>query len=272
MVPDKKKDQHIMIDQNINKIIIDTASVNNNDDVLEIGGGPGNLTELLAKKAHFVYTVEKDKKYYDVLSGKFAGSDNVAVILGDILEIKLPRFNKIISNPPYQILEPFFLSLVKEGKQNFECCVITVPHRFEKAMMLNPDNPEFSMLSALFFAFYTIKEIATVPKEAFDPKPRVMSHLIEIKPKSDNGDLVCHILRNLFLKKEKKIRNVILDTLWNNGNKLIGRKVTKREAKEMIRRIDTGKITEILGKNASQLSNEDVRELSNSLLKIKSSE
>ena len=269
MVPDKKKDQHIMIDQNINKIIIDTASVNNNDDVLEIGGGPGNLTELLAKKAHFVYTVEKDKKYYDVLSGKFAGSDNVAVILGDILEIKLPRFNKIISNPPYQILEPFFLSLVKEGKQNFECCVITVPHRFEKAMMLNPDNPEFSMLSALFFAFYTIKEIVTVPKEAFDPKPRVMSHLIEIKPKSDNGDLVCHILRNLFLKKEKKIRNVIHDALWNNGNKLIGKKVTKREAKEIIKKIDDGKAAEILNKNVSQLSNEEVRELCAYLLNIK---
>ena len=269
MVPDKKKDQHIMIDQNINKIIIDTASVNNNDDVLEIGGGPGNLTELLAKKAHFVYTVEKDKKYYDVLSGKFAGSDNVAVILGDILEIKLPRFNKIISNPPYQILEPFFLSLVKEGKQNFECCVITVPHRFEKAMRLNPDNPEFSMLSALFFAFYTITEIATVPKEAFDPKPRVTSHLIEIRPKNDNGDLVCHILRNLFLKKEKKIRNVIHDALWNNGNKLIGKKVTKREAKEIIKKIDDGKAAEILNKNVSQLSNEEVRELCAYLLNIK---
>ena len=38
----------------------------------------------------------------------------------------------------------------------------------------------------------------------------------------------------------------------------------------MIRRIDAGKITEILGKNVSQLSNEDVRALSSSLLKIKS--
>ena len=119
MVPDKKKDQHIMTDQNINKIIIDTASVNNNDDVLEIGGGPGNLTELLAKKAHFVYTVEKDKEYYELLKGKFANSDNVEVIFGDILETNLPKFNKIISNPPYQVLEPFFLRLVKEGKQNF---------------------------------------------------------------------------------------------------------------------------------------------------------
>ena len=43
-----------------------------------------------------------------------------------------------------------------------------------------------------------------------------------------------------------------------------------REAKEMIRRIDTGKAAEILNKNVSQLSNEDVRALSNSLLKIKS--
>ena len=271
MVPDKKKDQHIMTDQNINKIITDTASVNNHDDVLEIGGGPGNLTELLAKKAHFVYTVEKDKEYYELLKGKFADSDNVEVIFGDILETNLPKFNKIISNPPYQILEPFFLRLVKEGKQNFECCVITVPHRFEKAMMLNPDNPEFSMMSALFFAFYEIKEIATVPKEAFNPMPRVTSYLIKIKPKEANGDLICHVLRNLFLKKEKKIRNVILDALWNNGTKLIGKKVTKREAKEMIRRIDTGKAAEILNKNVSQLSNEEVRELYAYLLNIKNS-
>ena len=101
--------------------------------------------------------------------------------------------------------------------------------------------------------------------------PRVTSYLIEIKPKDSNGDIICHVLRNLFMKKEKKIRNVILDALWNNGNKLIGKKVTKREAKEMIQRIENGKAAEILNKNASQLSNEDVRELCTYLLNIKNS-
>jgi len=34
---------------------------------LEIGGGPGNITEKLAKKAGHVYTLEIDKRFQPIL-------------------------------------------------------------------------------------------------------------------------------------------------------------------------------------------------------------
>lgn len=266
MIPDKEKDQHITIDLKINEKMINTASIASADKILEIGGGPGNLTELLARDAQFVYTVEKDEKYFSILSKKFNGSSNVKVIFGNILDIELPKFNKIVSNPPYQILQPFFFRLVKESRQSFECCVMIVPHKFTQIITKKPEMADFGMLSALFFAFYDVEIIATIPKEAFSPKPRVMSHLVKITPKNSDINFLHYIFRSIFWESNKTIRNVILDALWNNGEKLIGRKLTKNRAKQLIDGIDSNKLTSILNKSVLQLSNVEIRALSRSLL------
>ncbi len=263
MKPEKEKDQHIMIDSKMNETIVDAASVNSKDEILEIGGGSGNLTELLARHARFVYAVEKDEAYSSMLSKKFSSSDNVAVISGNILDVKLPKFNKIVSNPPYQILESFFFRLVYERRWNFECCVITVPHGFAKIITAKPSEDKFGLLSALFFAFYDVNDIAEVSKEAFSPMPRVTSRLIRITPKSGNDDFLQYFFKNIFLQRGKKIRNTLLGVLWNNCTGTAGKRLTKNEAKALIKKIDNGKLVMILDKKASQLSNRDVRELFN---------
>ncbi|MBW7942866.1 MAG: ribosomal RNA small subunit methyltransferase A, partial [Candidatus Kuenenia stuttgartiensis] len=68
IVLNKKYGQHILIDQNILSYIANSASLQKDDVVLEIGTGTGSLTRYLAEKACHVFTVEIDNKLFDLSS------------------------------------------------------------------------------------------------------------------------------------------------------------------------------------------------------------
>ncbi len=261
MGADKNKDQHMTVNPKIIEEVIGSSALISTDRVLEVGGGSGNLTEEIAKRVQFIYTVEKDDGYFSILSKKFDGVHNVRVIHGDILNVDLPQFNKIVSNPPYRILQPFFLRLVKERRQNFELCVIMVPHGFAKIITATPKSPDFGVLSALFYAFYEVEDISIVPKGAFDPKPRVTSHIMRIAPKIDRTLALPFLLRNIFLDDEKKIRNSILATFWNNGEVVTGKGLTKNDARAMMDSIENHGVGPALDKKIVALTNSEVRSL-----------
>ncbi len=73
IVPDKRKDQHFLTDDSILRKIVSFADIHPDEDILEIGAGPGNLTAALSKKARHVYSVEIDTALVAMLEEKFTG-------------------------------------------------------------------------------------------------------------------------------------------------------------------------------------------------------
>lgn len=268
VTPDKNKDQHILVDARILKKVVDAGELSKADVVLEVGGGPGNLTELLAKEAKMVNVVERDGDYSAKLRGMFKGSPNVNVIEGDILDVKLPEFNKIVCNPPYQILQQLFYRLVREGRQDFQVCVMTLPHKFTKLATAQPTDPDFGVISALFCAFYDVQVLEEVPKEAFDPMPRVTSHIVKITPKLSGATALQFILKSAFLRPEKKLGNAIIGALWDDGYEALGKKFTKKEAKEIISALEEFSLTNILDKKVFQLSNLEIGKFCKSVVEL----
>jgi ubiquinone/menaquinone biosynthesis C-methylase UbiE len=67
-------------------------------EVLEIGAGPGVVTELLRTRAGSLTSIEIDHKLADKLRARFAGT-NVRIIEGDASEMPLPdtSFNAALS-------------------------------------------------------------------------------------------------------------------------------------------------------------------------------
>jgi 16S rRNA (adenine1518-N6/adenine1519-N6)-dimethyltransferase len=58
--PKRSLSQNFLLDRNILEKIIKTAGVQKGDLVLEIGPGPGSLTEILLEKGAKVLAVERD--------------------------------------------------------------------------------------------------------------------------------------------------------------------------------------------------------------------
>ena len=93
LVPDKRRDQHFLTDRHVLERIVAAADIQPDEVVLEIGAGPGNLTELLAPRAKHVYAVELDPRFAEKLEADFAGK-NVTILRGNALKIDFPCFER----------------------------------------------------------------------------------------------------------------------------------------------------------------------------------
>jgi len=217
--PDPKKDQHLMIDKKILKDMVKFGKINKKDVVLEIGAGPGNLTSLLAENAKSVYAVEIEKRFSPLLKGVKRSHKNIKIIWGNFLNVKIPRFNKIVSNIPYSISEPLFQKLIH---YDFDLGVLALPSNFVKKMMNG--KTLLSLQMSLFFKFKIMKEI---DKKSFYPPPRVDSFIVEVIPKKEMPAEE-FILREVFKQSNKKLKNALREALIKVKGK------TKRETRSMI--------------------------------------
>jgi len=70
------------------RLIVDSANIQKDDVVLEVGSGTGSMTEALAEKAGSLIAVELDKNLSEIAAMQLATSENVKIINTDILESK----------------------------------------------------------------------------------------------------------------------------------------------------------------------------------------
>ncbi len=265
-----KADQHTLIDESVIKQIVDKADIKSSDIVLEIGAGSGNVTAELAKCCKKLFILEKDQDLLEILADRFENNGNVRILAGDVLQIELPNFNKIVSNMPYSILQQFFMRLIKERKQNFEQAVMIVPYGFAKKMTATPDSNDFGMVSALFMAFYDVDMFAQIEKSSFDPQPRVTSVCVSIKPKNPSlsQSKTTKLLQNLFINNDRKVRNSLLHSLWDEGQEVLGKKLTKNEAEALVDKIMAGLPKPLADKKGVTLTNDEFRRLVTALLSL----
>ena len=74
--PNKRFGQNFLIDLNLMRLLIDTANIQNNDVVLEVGPGTGSLTQAIAEKAGFCVSVEIDSVLANIAKGQLADKSN----------------------------------------------------------------------------------------------------------------------------------------------------------------------------------------------------
>src|SRR3989338_1465735 len=199
-------DQHFMIDEELLQRIVSAADLKKTDTILEIGPGTGNLTKLLLGKGKSLTLVEKDKVLLQKLKEDLKGEKNITFIQADATQQKLPEFTKCVSNLPYTICEPLLWIFTR---YEFETLVLVIPNKFTD--LLQGYVP--SRLHLLMETFYKVEYLERIPKQAFDPQPKIESALIRITRKNT---------QDIFLKKflsqdDKKTKNALREILMKKG-------------------------------------------------------
>ena len=115
--------QNFLTDTNILQKIVDTAEIDKNVNVIEIGPGIGALTEFLAENAAEVMAFEIDDRLDPILEDTLRDHENVNVINEDVLkadlqtrvkEFKNPELPiKVVANLPYYITTPILMHLIE---------------------------------------------------------------------------------------------------------------------------------------------------------------
>lgn len=184
--PDRK-DQHILISKEVINRLVDSAELNPDDSVLEIGSGPGQITEAIAQSAGQVYAIEIDKKFKPILDDLQKKYKNLEVIFGSALDIQWPAVNKMVSNPPFSILEPLIERLVAEKRIGSSSFVIGEKY-YQRCAAVKDRATRTSLMTR---AFFDVKLVSEIDGDKFFPESREKSVIMKLlrkdKKKSDFG-------------------------------------------------------------------------------------
>jgi 18S rRNA (adenine1779-N6/adenine1780-N6)-dimethyltransferase len=99
----------------------------NQQVVLEIGPGTGNLTAKILEKAKKCIAVELDPRMAAEVTKRFQSTPyqkRLEVILGDVMKTELPYFDVCISNTPYQISSPLTFKLLATSPAPRSCILM----------------------------------------------------------------------------------------------------------------------------------------------------
>lgn len=259
----KNLGQNYLIDINKRNQIINFGNITNEDIILEIGAGIGTLTIELAKRAKKVIAIEQDSNICEILNQRLKEEkiDNVDVINEDALKIEFPKFNKIVSNLPYQISSPITFKFLD---YDFDLAILMYQKEFAQRMNGKVGSKDYSRLSAMLYFKCNVETLTEVSCESFIPKPKVDSTVIRLSPKklditSEEFEVYSRFTKALFQHRNKKIRNALIDSRHIICN------LDKKEMKERFNNITDEKINDYLTKRVVVLTPEEILFISNQL-------
>ena len=242
--------QNFLIDKNIINKIINVVDINENNTVIEIGAGYGNLTKyIIDRKPKKIFAIEKDKKLSLFLKKKFKLSKNLKVINEDILNIiqknNLGKNIIVFGNLPYNISTKILASLVMLNKWPpwYDILILMFQKEVADRIIAKTRTKEFGRLAVLSNWRLDIKKHFDISKNCFFPKPKINSTLLSFKPKKIN---------TFNLKNPKNLEKVTR-ILFSNRRKMINKNF-KKLFKEKLSRINNLNLD--LNKRPEELTNE----------------
>lgn len=216
--PTKRLSQNFLIDGNILKKIVDSANISEGDLVIEIGPGPGVLTEALLKKGAKVIAIEKDSGFAKALRRLEEKPGTLDVFEEDVLKFPLKEIlrknlkenqkAKVISNLPYHLTSPIF-SMILPLHEYIETVIVMIQKEVAERITSKEGSKAYSSFS-IFCQFYSYpKLLFSVSPGCFFPKPKVVSAVIECKLKAPaeliNESLFFEFIKTLFCMRRKMI-------------------------------------------------------------------
>ena len=259
----KNLGQNYLIDKNKRDQIIGFGNLDKNDVVLEIGTGIGTLTIELAKRARKVIAIEQDSKIAEILSERLKKEkiDNVELINDDALNVDFPRFNKIISNLPYQISSPITFKFLN---YDFDLAILMYQKEFARRMNGAVATKDYSRLSAMLYFKCDVETLTDVSAESFIPKPKIDSAVVKLTPKEnkiseEDFKIYSNFTKALFQHRNKKIRNALIDS------RHVICSLDKKEIKERMNLIEDDDVNEYLKKRVIAIEPEEILFLSKEL-------
>ncbi len=200
----KKLGQHFLVDRRVLARIGDYASLDEEDRVLEIGPGTGNLTEVLSARAGTIFAIEVDPALASSLEGRFP---NVVVIRGDALKVPHPDYNKIVSNLPYQISSKITFRLLERP---FDLAVLMYQKEFAERMVASLGTKDYGRLTLNVSLRAEVEILERVPRGAFRPMPQVESAIVRLRPREKRipveEKVFDDLTRGLFSMRRKKVK------------------------------------------------------------------
>ena len=217
----KNLGQNFLISDEVIETIVESADINEQDLVIEIGPGLGTLTKKLLEKAGKVICIELDEKMIKILSQRFITSKNLQIINDDILKVDLNkiikeenRTCKVVANLPYYITTPIIMKLLEE-KLDIESITVMIQKEVAERLIATPGSKNTGAITYAIDYYCETEKIIEVPNTSFIPEPKVTSEVIKLKIRDKeninviNKEVMFRVIKSAFMQKRKTLLNAL---------------------------------------------------------------
>jgi 16S rRNA (adenine1518-N6/adenine1519-N6)-dimethyltransferase len=189
--PRKGLGQNFLVDSAALGRIVAAADLSSDDIVLEVGAGPGGLTERLLGQAGRVVAVELDPALVLLLRERLGENPCLSIVEGDILRLSPSDLTgltaplggsphhryKVVANLPYYITSAVLRHLSESALRP---CLAVFTMQQEVAARLVAASGKMSLLAVGVQLYGKPRVVARVPAGAFYPRPKVDSAVVRI--------------------------------------------------------------------------------------------
>lgn len=221
--PLKALGQHFLSDRSLIERIVAGADVGPDDVVIEVGPGPGALTERLAEAARQVIGVEIDRRMVEALRERFAGSSSVTIVEADAVEASPEALLEaaglrpdtpyvLMGNLPYNVGTAIVRNFL-EAEHPPTRMVVMLQKEVADNILAGPGAMGLLAVSVQVYA--VPRRLFNVPPGAFRPPPKVSSTVLRLDtrpaplvPKRERGAFF-RVLRAGFSAPRKQLRNAL---------------------------------------------------------------
>ena len=184
LIPKKQFGQNFLIQRSAITAIVKAALESGAPGLLEVGPGPGVLTEALLADGRPLWAVDLDPEAIAVLAQRFQAHAHFHLVQGDAVQIPLPEGGpfSVVGNLPYNAATAILTRFLVEDFP-WERMVLMFQLEVGQKLMGRPGEKEYGPLSILAQLTCHLTRLMKLGPGAFRPAPKVDSAVLLFTPR-----------------------------------------------------------------------------------------
>jgi 16S rRNA (adenine1518-N6/adenine1519-N6)-dimethyltransferase len=219
----KRFGQHFLIDEGVLDAILRAVRPSRGDRLLEIGPGPGALTQRLYATFAEAHSGTADGRFVaveidrDLVPALLARYPRLQLVNDDILRVDLSALLadggwRIVGNLPYNISTPLLVRLLRH-LDRIQDMHFMLQREVAQRLAAVPGTKDWGRLTVLAQYHATVEHLFDVGPDSFSPPPRVWSSVVRIRPRALAGapfpPTLDAVLRHAFSQRRKRLSNAL---------------------------------------------------------------
>ena len=191
MRPRKRFGQHFLHDPAVIDRIVAAIAPHSGEVLVEIGPGPGALTEPLLHIADSLDIIEIDRDLAAALRARYANRPQLRIHEGDALAFDYLALAqergqrlRVVGNLPYNISTPLLFQLLNAGDALVDMHFMLQKEVVDR-IVAAPGNRQYGRLGVMLAPRVRATKLLEIGPGAFRPPPRVWSALVRLEMRAD---------------------------------------------------------------------------------------
>ncbi len=232
--------QHLLMDPNTIRKIVDALELQPGDPVFEIGPGLGAVTREVLRRGFPLLAVETDKKFVEILTQELLPEypGQFKLVHADVLKCDLTQLIKgtgtpaaslceakrrgnqspvkVIGNLPYYISTPILFHLIDHAKV-FSTAVLMLQKEVAARLTARAGDDDYGRLSVTSRLYGETEFLFDVSPKCFLPPPEVTSRVVRYvfggRSKPGGEKFLLEIIRIAFSQRRKTLLSLLAHNL-----------------------------------------------------------